>query len=201
MKRLARSLALALALAPALAATPAPAQVKLTPAAPGATSAPNPAGLTIEIVPGYEVEVGGRVWFKVTAQKTGYLVLVDIDATGALRQIYPNLQSLRIPLGGGVESNKVAPGKTVTVPDPQSPIANFEFIAEAPAGPGMVVALLSQRPVQLVDLPEVPREALGTPAAAEFVYQAAQSLRIAAEENYKLADPQWSLAALYYTIK
>lgn len=196
-----RRAALCLALFAVLAAAPALAQVKLTPAAPGATAAPNPAGLTIEIVPGYEVEVGGRVWFKVTSKQPGYLVLVDIDATGTLRQIYPNLQSLRIPLGGSGDSNKVTPGKTVTVPDPQSPIANFEFIAEAPPGPGMVVALLSPQPVQLVDLPEVPREALGTPAAAEFVYAAAQSLRIAAGENHRLVDPQWSLAALYYTIK
>ena len=188
-------------LALALTASPAAAQVKLTPAAPGATSAPNPAGLTIEILPGPEVEVGGRVWFRVSAKKQGYLVLVDIDATGKLTQIYPNLQSLRMPLGSSEESNRLKPGKPVTIPDPASPIANFEFVAEAPAGPGMVVALMSDKPVQLVDLPEVPREALGTPAAAEFVYQAAQSLRIAAEENYRLVDPKWSLAAQFYTIK
>jgi hypothetical protein len=191
----------AAALALLLVAAPAAAQVKLTPAAPGATTAPNPAGLTLEIAPGPIVPTGAQVWFKVSAKKPGYLVLVDIDATGTLRQIYPNLQSLRVPLGASSESNRITPGKTITVPDPQSPIANFEFVAEPPAGPGMVVALLSQRPVQLVDLPEVPREALGKPEAAEFVYKAAQELRIAAEENYRLADPQWSLAALYYTIR
>lgn len=192
--------AAALLLALALAA-PAAAQVTLTPAAPGATTAPNPAGLTLEIAPGPIVDQGAQVWFKVSAKKPGYLVLVDIDATGTLRQIYPNLQSLRIPLGASSESNRLTPGKTVTVPDPQSPIANFEFIAEPPPGPGMVVALLAQHPVQLVDLPAPPPEMLGKPEAAEFIYKAAQELRIAAQENYQLTDPQWSLAALYYTIR
>jgi hypothetical protein len=59
-----------------------------TSATPGATTAPNPAGLTLEIAPGPIVATGAQVWFKVSAKKPGYLVLVDIDASGTLRQIY-----------------------------------------------------------------------------------------------------------------
>lgn len=186
--------ALALALA-----GPASAQVKLSPARPGATNAPNPAGLTLEISPGPEVAIGQTVWFKASASKPGYLVLIDVDPGGKLTQIYPNLQSLRIPVGGDGESNRIRPGRVVSVPDPKSPIANFEFVVEGPAGPGLVVGLLSPHPVQHVDLPEAPIATLGTPEAVEFIFKAAQALRIVTDRG--MIDPQWSLAATPYAIK
>jgi hypothetical protein len=175
------------------------AQVKLTPARPGATQAPNPAGLTLEISPGPEVKIGQNVWFKASAAKPGYLVLIDVDPSGKLTQIYPNLDSMRIPIGGDGESNRIRPGRPVTVPDPTSPIANFEFVVDPPAGPGLVVGLLSPHPVQHVDLPEAPVAALGTPEAIDFIFKAAQSLRIVTDRG--MIDPQWSLAATPYAIK
>lgn len=192
-----------LALAPAAApAAEAQRGVKLSPAAPGATAAPNPAGVTIEFAQGNEVNAGDRVVLIVSAKKPGYLVLLDIDPTGKLQQIYPNLQSMRMPKGAGDEANLVRPGKPVRIPDQLSLIANFEFIAEQPLGPGLIVALLSPRPVQLVDLPDVPPEALGKPAAVDFIYAAAKELRIAGRDgSVRLADPQWSLAAQFYMIR
>ena len=97
----------ALALAPASAQS----QVRLSPARPGATQAPNPAGLTLEISPGPEVAIGQNVWFKASASKPGYLVLIDVDPVGKLTQIYPNLESLRIPIGGDGNSNRIRPGR------------------------------------------------------------------------------------------
>jgi hypothetical protein len=85
------------------------------------------------------------------------------------------------------------------VPDPQSPIANFEFVVEGPAGPGLVVALLSPRPVHHVDLPETPIDKLGTPQQIDFIYEAARALKIMTDQG--LVEPQWSLAAAPYVIK
>lgn len=180
-------------------AAPAQSQVRLQAARPGATQAPNPAGLTLEISPGPEVTIGQNVWFKASASRPGYLVLIDVDPGGKLTQIYPNLESLRIPVGGDGESNRIRPGRVVSVPDPASPIANFEFVVEAPAGPGLVIGLLSPHPVQHVDLPEAPIATLGTPEAIDFIFKAAQALRIVTERG--LVDPQWSLAAAPYSIK
>ena len=195
-----RAAALALCLAALLAgAAQALAQVRLTPAPPGATQAPNPAGLTLEIVPGPQVKIGQNVWFRASAAKPGYLVLIDVDPNGKLTQIYPNLESLRIPAGGDGESNRLRPGRAVSVPDPASPIANFEFVVEPPAGPGLVVGLLSPHPVQHVDLPETPVAKLGTPEAIDFIFNQARALRIVSERG--LIDPQWSLAAAPYEIK
>ena len=194
---------LALAL-PAAAAGSAQEQrgVKLSPAAPGETSAPNPAGLTIEFSKGNEVAPGQSVVVAVSSKKPGYLILLDIDSSGRLQQIYPNLQSMRMPRGAGDDANFIRPGKPVHIPDALSLIASFEFIAEQPLGPGMIVALLSPRPVQLVDLPDVPAEALGTPAAVDFIYAAAKDLRIAGRgDTPTLTDPKWSLAAQFYYIR
>ena len=188
--------------APAGAGEPAHPGVRLSPAAPGATTAPNPAGLTIEFAQGNEVNAGERVVIVVSSKKPGYLILLDVDAGGKTQQIYPNLQSMRMPKGAGDDANRIRPGKPVRIPDPLSLIANFEFVAEQPLGPGMIVALMSPRPVQLVDLPDVPADALGSPAAVDFIYAAARELRIAGrDEAAPLLDPQWSLAAQFYYIR
>ena len=205
-----RALSLAFAatlLACAGAAVAAPgnrgqAGVTLSPAAPGATNAPNSAGLTIEFVQGNEVTAGDRVVIVVSSKKPGYLILLDVDAGGKTQQIYPNLQSMRMPKGAGDDANFIKPGKPIRIPDSLSLIANFEFVAEQPLGPGMIVALMSPRPVQLVDLPDVPPDKLGSPAAVDFIYDAAKDLRIAGRnEAAPLADPQWSLAAQFYYIR
>ena len=176
--------------------------VTLSPAAPGATTAPNPAGLTIEFVQGNEVNAGERVVIMVSSKKPGYLILVDVDAGGKTQQIYPNLQSMRMPKGAGDDANFIKPGKPIRIPDALSLIANFEFVAEQPLGPGMIVALMSPRPVQLVDLPNVPPDKLGGTAAVDFIYDAAKDLRIAGRnEAAALADPHWSLAAQFYYIR
>ena len=195
-------LALGLALVPVSMGAQAGPGVTLSPAAPGATSAPNPAGITIELAKGNEVTAGEKVVLVVSSKKPGYLILLDVDATGRTQQIYPNLQSMRMPSGAGDEANAIRPGKPVRIPDQLSLIANFEFVAELPFGSGMIVALLSPHPVQLVDLPDVPDTMLGTPSAADFIYAAAKDLRIAGRgDTATLADPKWSMAAQFYTIR
>ena len=60
----------------------------------GTVKVANPAEVTVEMMPGQTVNVGSRVSFRITSKKPGYLVLVDVDATGHLTQIYPNTASL-----------------------------------------------------------------------------------------------------------
>jgi len=42
--------------------------------------AQNPAGVAVEVLPGLELKLGSRIAFRVTTQKPGYLLLVDVDA-------------------------------------------------------------------------------------------------------------------------
>ena len=163
--------------------------------------ADNAAGLSIEILPAAEFEIGAKIGFRVTTEKPGYLILVDVDATGKVTQRYPNLYSMALPLGASDAGNLIKPGKIATIPDLANPFAHFEYIAEPPIGQGMIVALLSAKPVHVVDLPDVPQALLGGQAAADFICDAARNLRIAPRDaTAQLADPQWSFAVKFYSI-
>jgi hypothetical protein len=197
----------ALSLAVILAASELHAEGKVRavtvigPVHPRVAALSNAAGITIDIMPTAQVELGQRLAFKVSAKRPGYLILVDVDATGKVTQIYPNLHSMRIPQGASETSNLLEPGKPVSIPDARNPFAHFEFVAEPPSGRGMIIALLSAKPVHVVDLPDVPPDQLEGEAAAGFLQQAAQNLKIAPQEaRAPLADPQWSFAAAAYTI-
>jgi hypothetical protein len=161
----------------------------------------NTAGLSIDILPKPQVEVGDSLVVKVSTKTAGYLILVDVDAAGKVRQIYPNLHSMQIPRGTSETANLLEPGRPVAVPDSHNPFAHFEFIAAPPVGQGMIVALLSAKPVQLVDLPDVPQDRVDSDFAAEFLQKAAAELKIAPNQtNVALTDPQWSFAAAGYSI-
>ena len=60
---------------------------------------PNAAGLSMQILPGRDIVAGSQVSFQISSKKAGYLILVDVDATGKLVQIYPNPMSLMGPSG------------------------------------------------------------------------------------------------------
>lgn len=163
--------------------------------------ADNPAGLSVEILPGPELRAGAPVAFRVTSRKRGYLILVDVDATGKLTQIYPNRNSL-LSERGRETSNLIKPGQTVTVPDRNNPWAGFEFVASPPEGVAMVVAILSDRPVQMIDLPDVPVQFTGRVAALQYVTDLTRDLRIpSAAASGALQEAKWSFDAKFYLIR
>lgn len=159
----------------------------------------NPAGLAIEILPGAELSVGTKVRFRIQSKRQGYLMLVSVDASGRLIQIYPNPRSLW-SMGANPNMNQVRPGRPVTIPDEQNPFAAFEFVTAPPAGVAMVVAIMSDRPVQIVDLPDIPAEFAGRAEALKFLSEATRSLRIA-QGNDQLQAPEWSFDATFYNVK
>jgi hypothetical protein len=115
----------------------------VSPPAEDRIEAENAAGVAIDILPADQFPIGSKVVFKVTAKKPGYLILVDVDAAGKVTQRYPNLYSMALPAGASENANLLEPGKTVAIPNPANPFAHFEYIAEAPAGPGMTNAPLA----------------------------------------------------------
>ena len=163
---------------------------------------PNAAGLSMQILPGPDIVAGSQVSFQVSSKKAGYLILIDVDATGKLVQIYPNPMSLMAPSGVRENANYLRPGKVLQIPDRQSPYSGFEFIASLPAGTAMVVALLSDRPVQLVDLPDVPGTLLASASAVGYLTKLANELRIPnAGQNNRLEDAHWSFDVKFYAIR
>jgi hypothetical protein len=165
------------------------------------TKVPNPAGLAMQILPSQEIAAGSEVSFQVTSKKSGYLILVDVEATGKLVQIYPNPMSLKMP-GGQEKSNFLRPGKPLRIPDRNNVYGGFNFIASPPRGTAMVVAILSDRPVQMVDLPDVPLSLLGSAGAIDYLTKMAGELRIPdPSRSDRLEEPHWSFDAKFYAIR
>jgi hypothetical protein len=162
---------------------------------------PNAAGLAIQILPGPDVAAGSPLSFQVSSKQAGYLVLVDVDTSGKLVQVYPNPMSLLAPGGARGNSNFLRPGKVVQIPDPGNPYSGFEFIASPPSGAAMVIALLSDRPVQMVDLPDVPESLLGGTSAVDYLTKFADELRIPNVGKNKLEEPHWSFDVKFYLIR
>lgn len=161
----------------------------------------NPSGVRLELLPGTEVSVGANMAVRVTAEKAGYLVVIDVDSTGRLTQIYPNTHSLADPRGASENANRVARGQWRTIPDPQEK-SSFQFVAAPPLGVSMVVAILSDKPVQMLDLPDVPAGIAGLAPALEYIRETTRTLKILpATDSGRIQEPKWSFATKFYVIK
>jgi hypothetical protein len=159
----------------------------------------NAAGLTLDIIPGGEVIAGSKIGFRLTTKKPGYLILLNVDAAGKLTQIFPE-----IPTEAGAvreDPSLIKPGKPLIIPQLGSPYATFEFIAEPPAGVAMFVALLSDKPVQLVDLPNAPPPAFAPGDTLKYVRDQTLTLVVPSRNGDQLERPKWSFDGKVYLIK
>jgi hypothetical protein len=158
----------------------------------------NAAGVSLDLIPSLEVIAGSKIGFRITTKKPGYLILVDIDASGKLTQIFPNATAA--PQGMRNASNLIRPGRPLTIPQLGTPYAGFEFVAEPPAGVAMVVALLSDKPVQVVDLPDAPAPSFAPADTLKYVRDQARTLKVPSEGS-ALEQPNWSFDGKFYLIK
>jgi len=159
----------------------------------------NSAGLTLDIIPGGEVIAGSKIGFRFTAKKPGYLILLNIDAAGKLSQIFPEAPTET----GAVREEPclIKPGKPLIIPQLGSPYATFEFVADPPAGVAMFVALLSDKPVQLVDLPNTPPPAFAPADTLKYVRDQTVTLVVPNANGDQLERPKWSFDGKAYLIK
>jgi hypothetical protein len=169
-----------------------------TPADIGAAKVENSAEVSVEMMPGQTVSVGSLVSFRVTSKKAGYLVLVDVDTTGHLTQIYPNTASLtRTSRANG---NYIKPGGTLTIPLATDPYAGIRYVVSPPNGQAMIVAVLSAQPVQILDLPDVPTDIKEKSAMLAYLAKWMNELRIP-DDASQLREAKWSFNAKSYTIQ
>jgi hypothetical protein len=158
----------------------------------------NSAGVSLDLIPNLEVIAGSKIGFRITTRKPGYLILVDVNAAGKLTQIFPGTAAAT--RGTRDASNLIRPGRPLTIPQLGSPYAGFEFVAEPPAGIAMVVALLSDKPVQVVDLPDAPAPASSPGDTLKYVRDQARTLKVPSEGG-GLEQPNWSFDGKFYLIK
>ena len=160
----------------------------------------NEAGVAVDVLPGTSVSIGDKVAMRVSTKKPGYLILVDIDASGKLTQLYPNKRSMGLKPSAKGGDNRLDPARPVVVPDARNPYIGFEYQVEGPAGVGMVVAILSDKPIEVLDLPDVPTPLVGQRAAFNYVYDLARSLRIVGDDETG-AQGKWSFDSKFYRIR
>jgi hypothetical protein len=196
--------------APGQAATPSAPGTLVAPTSPPPVAtidihqtsirAENEAGLELSILPDVELVAGTKVALRVATKKQGYLILVDVDPAGKLTQIYPNRHMLE--RRDNQESlNLIKAGQAVTIPNRDNPYAGFEFVASPPAGVAMLVAILSDRPVHLLDLPDVAPPGSGQ-VSFDQLSETARRLRIAREDGSIAPEgPRWSFDAKLYLVK
>jgi Domain of unknown function (DUF4384) len=159
----------------------------------------NSAGLTMDIIPGGEVIAGSKIGFRFTTKKPGYLILLNVDAEGKLSQIFPEAPTETASIRD--EPCLIKPGKPLIIPQLGTPYATFEFIAEPPAGVAMFVALLSDKPVQLVDLPNAPAPAFAPADTLKYVRDQTLTLVVPNRDNGQLERPKWSFDGKAYLIR
>jgi hypothetical protein len=159
----------------------------------------NSAGVSVDLIPKLEVSAGSKIGFRIATKKTGYLILLDVDASGKLTQIFPSPTAATHGLRDA--TNLIKPGRPLTIPQLGTPYAGFEFVADLPAGIAMVVALLSDKPVQVVDLPDTPPPAFAPGETLKYVRDQARTLKVPNPEGGRLEQPNWSIDGKFYLIK
>jgi len=102
----------------------------------------NAARLKTNILPSSLFSLKDKMQFSISSQRTGYLLLLDINSEGKLTIIFPNEYSKKENRKGTLEA-----GQTITIPDSSY---NFEFEAQEPVGQGLLLTLLIEENESIV---------------------------------------------------
>jgi hypothetical protein len=143
--------------------------------------------------------VGSKVSFRVTAKKPGYLLLVDIDANGRMSQIFPSPEL--IAKSQEAAANFVRPGEEMQVPNAVARKRGFEYVVTPPLGSTAVVAILSDRRVQILDLPDTTQNTRSAAETLGLLTDWTSQLRIPDPETGKLVQSNWSFDIKRYRIQ
>jgi len=159
---------------------------------------PNAANVSLQMTPGQSVSVGTKVSFRVTTRKPGYLLLVDIDPGGRMTQIFPSPEM--VAQAPEAATNFIKPGDEFLIPNAAARKRGFDYVITAPAGDAAVVAILSDRRVQLLDLPDDAQTARTGAEAAGLLAGWTRELRVPDGDSGKLQASQWSFDVKPYSI-
>lgn len=140
--------------------------------------ADNPAEARIETI-----ETNGGGW-RVTTRKAGWAMVVQIGDDGRLTQLWPEPEELR-------RLGKAA--RDVNLVKPDRPLAIVP--KRAPAAGGLLVAIVADRPVQVLDMPDRPSDGSDTAAGLVFLNRHVKSLLVPDPATGAFKEAQWSFAA------
>ena len=159
---------------------------------------PNTASVSLRMSPGQSVSVGTKVSFRVTTRKPGYLLLVDIDANGNMSQIFPSPEM--IAQSQEAASNLIKPGEELLIPNSAAKQRGFEYVITPPVGEATIVAILSDRRVQIIDLPDQVQKAQSAAETISNLTRWTGELRVPDPGTGKLQPSNWSFDIKQYAI-
>lgn len=160
---------------------------------------PNSANVSLQMSPDQSVAVGTRISFRVTTKKPGYLLLVDIDANGRMSQIFPSPEM--IVQSQEAAANFIKPGEELLIPNSAAKKRGFEYVMTPPVGEAAVVAILSDRRVQILDLPDSAQKQRTEAETINYLAGWTNGLRIPDPGTGKLQPGNWSFDIKRYSIK
>jgi uncharacterized protein DUF4384 len=160
---------------------------------------PNSARVSLRMSPGQTVSVGTKVSFRVTTKKPGYLLLVDIDANGTMSQIFPSAEM--IVQSQEAATNGIKPGEELLIPNSAAIQHGFEYVITPPTGEAVIVAILSDRPVQIIDLPDQVEKSQSAAETVASLVRWTRELRVPNPGSGKLQPSNWSFDIKPYSIR
>jgi len=159
---------------------------------------PNAANLSLQMTPD-SAEIGTKVSFRITTKKPGYLLLVDIDAFGRMTQIFPNPEML--VQSQEAATNFIKPGEEMLIPNSTAKKLGFEYVMAPPHGTAAMVAILSDRRVQILDLPDNAQKQRTEAETISYLAGWTSGLRVPDPSTGKLQSSNWSFAIKQYSIR
>jgi hypothetical protein len=162
-------------------------------------SFPNVAKVSLQMTPERFVRVGTKISFRVTTKKPGYLLLVDIDAGGKMSQIFPSPEM--IAQSDEAAANFLRPGEELVIPNKAAQKRGFDYVITPPAGEAAVVAILSDRRVQLLDLPDNAQRPRSEAEIVSYLTGWTSGLRVPDGGTGKLQPSNWSFDFKPYSIQ
>lgn len=154
----------------------------------------NAAGLTLAIEGGLPLRVGQFVSFRVSADRPGTLLLLDVDPDGRLAQVYPS----NLTADGGT---RLTPGRPLTIPNALGASGKpLRIRVTEPSGQGLLLGLFIEGELPQLDA-LMPAGLSGGPLpnAGQSLFEISQGLlRLEADPERPVA---WSATYLPYRIE
>lgn len=132
----------------------------------------NSAGVELDPAPG-----DGQI-LRISTRREGYLILLAVAADGRVKQVYPDVAALERTRRPARDINRIAPGRPLEV--------------LRPAEGMLLVAVVADRPVQALDLPERAGDGTDAPGALLALYEAVRGLAVPDPATGRPADVAWS---------
>ncbi len=134
--------------------------------------------------------------YVVTTQRPGYLTVLDATPDGKLTQVYPTAMSLRSAGSPTLASTLIHPGKPVVIPDYRNLYRGFDVQITEPRGKGVMVAVLSDKPLTSFDTPQAPKTFASPKEGVKVIHRLRDELArsLSVQPKSSTAAPPWSVA-------